>query len=229
WAGIASVQVTLENGTWHMCSGALVSHCWVVTTASCFSGAGAVVQWKVVIGARDLAQPGPEAEVFKVKRIVVHHGYVAATASNNIALLELEQPVECSDYIQLGCVPDSALAVPELKTCYMAGWRATPGSAHPEPAPPCCQPGAPSPRAEPCPGNAGSGGAGTGTAMAAAPDPSLLAQGDTGAPLVCKDMDGDYFWLVGLASWGEGCACARRPGVFTSTQHFHTWIRAHTG
>ncbi|NWY65154.1 ACRO protein, partial [Erithacus rubecula] len=54
-------------------------------------------------------------------------------------------------------------------------------------------------------------------------------QGDVGAPLVCKDNDGDYFWLVGLSSWGEGCTRARRPGVFTSTQHFHAWIRAHTG
>ncbi|NXD44040.1 ACRO protein, partial [Copsychus sechellarum] len=200
WPGIASVQVTMENGTWHMCTGALIGQRWVVTAASCFDGAGPVVEWKVLMGATDLAQPGPKAEVFPVKQIVVHQDYVAATVSNNIALLELERPVECSDYIQLGCVPDGSLAVPELKTCYMAGWRAAPAS-----------------------------GVGMGRATAAAPDPSLPAQGDIGAPLVCKDNDEDNFWLVGLASWGEGCARARRPGLFTSTQHFHAWIRAHTG
>ncbi|NXB62439.1 ACRO protein, partial [Struthidea cinerea] len=185
WPGIASVQVTLENGTWHMCSGALIHP-------------QSVLQWKVVMGATDLTQPGPEAEVFPVRRILVHQGYVPSTARNNIALLELAQPVECSDYIQLACVPDSSLAVPELRTCYTAGWRASPDS-------------------------------GPGPELAAAPDPSLPAQADSGGPLVCKDNVGDFFWLVGLASWGKGCAGAKRPGIFTSTQHFHTWIRAQTG
>ncbi|NWI05017.1 ACRO protein, partial [Tichodroma muraria] len=240
WPGIVSVQVTLENGTWHMCSGALLSHRWVLTAARCFNRAGDVRQWKVVIGATDLAQPGPEAEVFQIKRILVHHSYDSATARNNIALLELDQPVECSDYIQLGCVPDSSLAVAELKTCYIAGWRAAPDSGqcprgagtHPQEVPrllPARSGG--SSRAFPC-WERGSGRGrdrGASPALAAAPDPSLPAQGDSGGPLVCKDNAEDTFWLVGLASWGKGCARARRPGIFTSTQHFHAWIRAHAG
>ncbi|NXQ33796.1 ACRO protein, partial [Alaudala cheleensis] len=221
WPGIASIQLTLENGTWHMCSGALIQHRWVLTAARCFLGAGDVLKWKVVIGATDLAQPGPGAEALPVKRILKHRRYEEISERNNIALVELEQPVECSDYIQLGCVPDSSLAVPELRTCYVAGWRATADSGQ-----------FPSPRAEPSHenpvGNEGlvwEGRAG----LAAAPDPSLsLAQGDIGAPLVCKDNAEEKFWLVGLASWGKGCARARRPGIFTSTQHFHAWIRAHT-
>ncbi|NXR54378.1 ACRO protein, partial [Hippolais icterina] len=182
WPGVISIQATLENGTWHMCAGALISPQWVVTVAHCFYRAGDTSRWEVVIGATDLSQPGPEAELRHIQKLYVHRYYDPATARNNIALVELDQPVECSDYIQLGCVADSNLAVSELKTCYIAGWRSAPDSA---------------------------------------PDSSLLAQGDNGGPLVCKDNVGDFFWLVGLASWGKGCAGAKRPGVFTSVQHFH--------
>ncbi|NXR69027.1 ACRO protein, partial [Rhadina sibilatrix] len=230
WPGVISIQATLANGTWHMCAGALIHPQWVVTVAHCFFRSGDTSRWEVVIGATDLSQPGPEAELRHIKNLVVHKYYEPATARNNIALVELEQPVECSDYIQLGCVPDSSLAVAELKTCYMAGWRATPDSAGPVPLP--ARSLQPPGGAFPCASSRGcsSGGLGTGRpGLAAAPEPSLLAQGDSGGPLVCKDNVGDFFWLVGLASWGRGCAGAKRPGVFTSIQPFHTWIRVQLG
>ncbi|NXV08700.1 ACRO protein, partial [Cettia cetti] len=122
WPGIVSVQVTLQNGTWHMCAGVLLSSQWVLTVAHCFARAGDIFKWEVVMGATDLTQLGPETVVRHVQRLLVHQHYVAATARNDIALLELDRPVECSDYIQLGCVPDASLRVLELKSCYIAGW-----------------------------------------------------------------------------------------------------------
>ncbi|NWT76824.1 ACRO protein, partial [Prunella himalayana] len=230
WPGIASIQVTLENGTWHMCSGALISHRWVLTAASCFIGAGKVLNWKVVVGATDLAQPGSRAEVFRIKKLLKHRHYEPVTAKNNIALVELDKPVQCSDYIQLGCVPRSSLRVSELKTCYIAGWRSTAESAS-------------SPHlvlqeakvrlidVQLCNSSRWYGGAVHPQELCAGyPRGGIdTCQGDIGGPLVCKDNVKDKFWLVGLSSWGKGCARARRPGIFTSTQRFRSWIRRHAG
>ncbi|XP_033367407.1 acrosin-like [Parus major] len=245
WPGIVSIQATWANGTWHMCTGVLLSSQWVLTVAHCFARGGDISTWEVVLGAIDLSQLGPEAAVRHIQRLLVHRHYVPATARNDIALLELEQPVECSDYIQLGCVPDASLRVSELKSCYIAGWNFARGEF------PCrmCALG----ESWACQGhrlgtlgtrteektlgwergaNPGMGGRSQPWGWqqpTAASEPSLLAQGDSGGPLVCKDNRADYFWLVGMNSWGKGCDRARHPGVYTSTQHFYNWILLQTG
>uniref|UniRef100_A0A5F9CC73 Transmembrane serine protease 5 n=1 Tax=Oryctolagus cuniculus TaxID=9986 RepID=A0A5F9CC73_RABIT len=47
-------------------------------------------------------------------------------------------------------------------------------------------------------------------------------QGDSGGPLVCPD--GHMWRLVGLVSWGRGCAEPNHPGVYANMAEFLDWI-----
>ncbi|XP_014809367.1 PREDICTED: acrosin-like [Calidris pugnax] len=81
--------------------------------------------WRVVIGANRLSQMGPEVQVRHIQRLVMHEHYNNISQLNDIALLELDHPVQCSYYVQLACVPDASLRVSELKNCYVSGWGST--------------------------------------------------------------------------------------------------------
>ncbi|KAM9207830.1 acrosin-like [Leptosomus discolor] len=181
----------------------------------------------------DPLRPGPETQVRSIYRLILHEHYNNVTERNDIALLELDQPVQCGYYVQLACVPDASLRVSELTSCYVSGWGATMARCEfPKRSTAVLQEaqvhlidvkvcnssrwyrGAVHPH----------------NVCAGYPQGGIdTCQGDSGGPLVCQDKHADYFWLVGVTSWGIGCARARRPGVYTSTQHFYDWILVQMG
>ncbi|NXH42802.1 ACRO protein, partial [Dicaeum eximium] len=211
WPGLASIQDPHRAGSGHVCGGSLIAPGWVLTAARCFLHAGNVSTWRVVLGAVDLSDPGPEAQVRQVRQVLVH-------GELDVALLELERPVECSDFIQIGCVAEAGPRPEELAPCYIGGWGSLASTAQAarevlqEVQVRLLQP-------ELC--NGGGAGALPQVCAERSRDESHKetqpCQGDTGGPLVCRDCASDQFWLVGVTSWGRGCA-------FTPSWRFSEWI-----
>jgi hypothetical protein len=51
--------------------------------------------------------------------------------------------------------------------------------------------------------------------------------GDSGGPLIYKDKKGMY-QQIGIVSWGEGCARANKPGLYSRVEDFIQWIQFET-
>ncbi|NXT08354.1 ACRO protein, partial [Prunella fulvescens] len=225
WPWMVSIQHPWAPDPGHWCGGSLISTQWVLTAAHCFDKFDNISLMYVVIGATQLTLLGLGAQTRSVKQVLIHQYYNADDMSYDIALLELDHPVQCSPYIQLACVPDATLRVSELQNCWIAGWGSTTARSQ----------------------NSGdvlqeakvqlinlqlcnssdwyNGEIHTHNLCAGYPQGGIdTCQGDSGGPLMCQDNNADYWWVVGVTSWGKGCARARQPGVYISTQHFYDWI-----
>jgi len=222
--GVIPWQVSWRwgRGQSHFCGGSIIDKNWILSAGHCC----AAIKRRnnngvVVVGSIDLRSRDGIDEFRTVSDAIIYDHYNPSNINGDICLLYIDQPFNFNEKVKPVQL-DTNLDWPRMTEFSVSGW----GSL---------QAGGPISRflqqvkvphvtSQECNIDYANIGGITQGMICAGKKGKDSCQGDSGGPMVGRNDKGENV-LVGVVSWGIGCAEEGHPGVYARVAYFIEWIQ----
>ncbi|KAJ0177720.1 hypothetical protein K1T71_006593 [Dendrolimus kikuchii] len=209
------------------CGGVVIADKYVLTAAHCVKG----FMWfmiKVTFGEHNRCNATQRPETRFVIRVTANN-FTLANFNHDIALLRLNDRIPMSDTIKPICLPTNSQNFYVGVKAVAAGW----GTLTEEGKVSCTLQEVEVPVISnyDCRNTKYTATMITDNMMCAGypkTGQKDSCQGDSGGPLIAERKQDKRYELIGVVSWGNGCARVGYPGVYTRVTNYLDWIRENT-
>ncbi|XP_045469735.1 trypsin-7-like [Harmonia axyridis] len=209
-------QISLQYRGQHICGGSIIHRSFILTAAHCVDGFQ-TSRLQVRAGSTNIVSGGFTSKVCSATK---HGLYNKFSQDNDIAILQLCKSLPIGDGIRIVQLPKQGEQIKAGLLATVSGWGYT-SEGGGQTTKSLQQVRVPVVEQQTCKRLYRSTGHITDNMICAGETKGGKdsCQGDSGGPLVSNGK------LVGVVSWGYGCARPRFPGVYTRVSKYRNWVK----